>query len=116
MRSDPDPEREPKPEPEPEPEPEQVADLGNACWRERQFTDDIQTRQYRSPEVILGAGYDTSADLWSLACVLFKAATGDLLFSPKAGGAWSRDEDHLAQMIELIGWMPRKLANAGKLS
>ena len=62
-----------------------VADLGNACWRTRQFTDDIQTRQYRSPEVILGAGYDTAADMWSLACVLFEAATGDLLFSPKAG-------------------------------
>ena len=28
-----------------------VADLGNACWVDRHFTDDIQTRQYRSPEV-----------------------------------------------------------------
>ena len=54
--------------------------------------------RYRSPEVILGAGYDTSADVWSLACVLFEAATGDLLFSPKEGATWSRDEDHLALM------------------
>ena len=28
-----------------------VVDLGNACWTHKHFTDDIQTRQYRSPEV-----------------------------------------------------------------
>ena len=55
-----------------------VVDLGNACWRERHFTSDIQTRQYRSPEVILHAGYDTSADMWSVACLLFEALTGDV--------------------------------------
>ncbi|CAG8706579.1 16116_t:CDS:2, partial [Racocetra fulgida] len=31
-----------------------IADLGNACWVDHHFTNDIQTRQYRSPEVILG--------------------------------------------------------------
>ena len=28
-----------------------IVDFGNACWVDRHFTDDIQTRQYRSPEV-----------------------------------------------------------------
>ena len=28
-----------------------IVDFGNACWVHRHFTDDIQTRQYRSPEV-----------------------------------------------------------------
>ena len=28
-----------------------VADLGNGCWTHKHFTDDIQTRQYRAPEV-----------------------------------------------------------------
>jgi hypothetical protein len=28
-----------------------LVDFGNACWTERHFTEDIQTRQYRSPEV-----------------------------------------------------------------
>ena len=32
-----------------------VVDLGNACWTHRHFSDDIQTRQYRSPEVLLGS-------------------------------------------------------------
>lgn len=47
-----------------------IADLGNACWVNKHFTDDIQTRQYRAPEVILGAEYDTSADIWSLGCMV----------------------------------------------
>lgn len=31
-----------------------VVDLGNACWTDRHFSEDIQTRQYRAPEVLLG--------------------------------------------------------------
>merc|ERR550517_2150981 len=27
-----------------------IADLGNACWEQHHFTEDIQTRQYRSLE------------------------------------------------------------------
>ena len=30
-----------------------IVDFGNACWVHKHFTDDIQTRQYRSPEVLL---------------------------------------------------------------
>ena len=91
-----------------------VVDLGNACWRHKHFTEDIQTRQYRSPEVIVGAPYDTSADVWSLACVVFELLTGDLLFDPRAGGDYDRDEDHLAQMQELLGRYPKKLATASR--
>ena len=69
-----------------------IVDFGNACWIDRHFTSDIQTRQYRSPEVIMGAPYCTSADLWSMACLVFELATGDLLFDPHAGGAYERDE------------------------
>ena len=62
-----------------------VVDLGNACWTFKHFTEDIQTRQYRSPEVIVGAKYHTSADMWSLGCIIFELLTGDLLFDPRAG-------------------------------
>lgn len=80
-----------------------IADFGNACWTFKHFTDDIQTRQYRSPEVILGSTYNTSTDIWSLACIIFELLTGDYLFSPHSGGNYSKDEDHLAQIMELLG-------------
>ncbi|VEL22538.1 unnamed protein product, partial [Protopolystoma xenopodis] len=48
-----------------------IADLGNACWTYRHFTEDIQTRQYRALEVLLGSGYGTAADVWSTACMNF---------------------------------------------
>jgi len=83
-----------------------VADLGNACWVDKHFSDDIQTRQYRSPETIIGGGYDTSADIWSLACMIFELVTGDYLFDPKASEEYPRDEDHLALFVELLGPMP----------
>ncbi|XP_049590853.1 SRSF protein kinase 1b isoform X3 [Syngnathus scovelli] len=69
-----------------------IADLGNACWVHKHFTDDIQTRQYRSLEVLLGAGYGTPADIWSTACMAFELATGDYLFEPHSGEDYSRDE------------------------
>lgn len=69
-----------------------IVDLGNACWTHKHFTDDIQTRQYRAPEVLLGAKYDTSADIWSLACIIFELVTGDLLFDPQEGKSWDREE------------------------
>jgi serine/threonine protein kinase len=93
-----------------------VADLGNACWVEKHFSDDIQTRQYRSPETIVNAGYDTSADMWSLACMLFELVTGDYLFDPKASEEYPRDEDHLALFVELLGQMPKSLVARGRRS
>jgi hypothetical protein len=91
-----------------------IADLGNACWVHKHFTNDIQTRQYRSPEVILGAKYDTSTDIWSLGCMIFELLTGEFLFDPKSGQKYSKDDDHLAQMIELLGHFPKHMTTAGK--
>ncbi|KAK7272195.1 hypothetical protein RJT34_28647 [Clitoria ternatea] len=93
-----------------------LVDFGNACWTYKQFTNDIQTRQYRCPEVLLGSKYSTPADLWSFACICFELATGDVLFDPHSGENYDRDEDHLALMMELLGMMPRKIALGGRYS
>ncbi|XP_078677089.1 SRSF protein kinase 1-like isoform X17 [Branchiostoma floridae x Branchiostoma belcheri] len=93
-----------------------IADLGNACWVDHHFTEDIQTRQYRSLEVILGSGYSAPADIWSTACMAFELATGDYLFEPHSGEDYSRDEDHIAHIIELLGYMPKHIALSGKYS
>ena len=46
----------------------------------------------------------------------FELATGDYLFEPHSGEDYSRDEDHLAHVIELLGPIPRKIAFSGKYS
>lgn len=91
-----------------------IADLGNACWNHNHFTDAIQTRHYRCLEVILGAEYGPSADIWSAACMAFELATGDYLFEPHPGQDYSRDDDHLAHIIELLGDIPLNITQTGK--
>ncbi|KAI8984538.1 kinase-like domain-containing protein [Mycotypha africana] len=93
-----------------------IADLGNACWMDHHFTEDIQTRQYRSPEVIIGARWDAGADIWSLACMIFELLTGQYLFDPQKGSRFNRDDDHLAQIIELVGPINKSFALSGKNS
>ncbi|EHA97940.1 Serine/threonine-protein kinase SRPK2 [Heterocephalus glaber] len=93
-----------------------LADLGNACRVHKHFTEDIQTHQYRSIEVLIGAGFSTLADIWSTACMAFELATGDYLFEPLSGKDYSRDEDHIAHIVELLGSIPRHLAPFGKYS
>ena len=47
-----------------------IADLGNACWVDEENTHIIQTRQYRSPEVIVGCRWNDRADMWSFASMV----------------------------------------------
>ncbi|GAB5585002.1 SRSF protein kinase 3 isoform X3 [Prionailurus iriomotensis] len=99
-----------------------IADLGNACWvgspclQHKHFTEDIQTRQYRAVEVLIGAEYGPPADIWSTACMAFELATGDYLFEPHSGEDYSRDEDHIAHIVELLGDIPPAFALSGRYS
>jgi len=94
-----------------------IVDLGTACQTNKVFTDDIQTRPYRCPEVLLGCKYSTSADMWSFGCLVFELATGSILFDPQTGGSeYNRDEDHLAQIVEILGPLPKTLVAKGSHS
>lgn len=91
-----------------------IVDLGNGCWIDNHFSTEIQTRQYRSPEVIIGKSYMPNADVWSFACMLFELVTGDFLFEPRSGANFDKDDDHLAQMIELLGNFPKEFSLSTK--
>ncbi|KAJ3736881.1 CMGC/SRPK protein kinase [Lentinula guzmanii] len=95
-----------------------IADLGNATPSKKHYTEDIQTRQYRAPEAIIGRkDWDTRADIWSVACVVFELLTGEYLFDPQAqGGLFTKDDDHMAQIIELLGDYPLECKMGGKYS
>ncbi|KAI8340424.1 kinase-like domain-containing protein [Blakeslea trispora] len=93
-----------------------IADLGNACWMDGEYTHVIQTRQYRSPEVIVGAKWTNEADMWSTACMIFELLTGEFLFDPRAGSRYNKDDDHLAQILELLRTVPKVLITGGEFS
>ncbi|XP_010788055.1 SRSF protein kinase 3-like [Notothenia coriiceps] len=46
----------------------------------------------------------------------FELVTGDSLFEPKAGESISLEEDHIAQIMELLGQIPPVVALSGKYS
>ncbi|XP_075289317.1 SRSF protein kinase 3 isoform X2 [Opisthocomus hoazin] len=87
-----------------------IADLGSACWTYKPFSKEIQTQPYRALEVLLGLDYGTPADIWSMGCLAFEMATGECLFDPQPGKYFSRDDDHVARIIELLGRIPPQIA------
>ncbi|KAJ7630570.1 CMGC/SRPK protein kinase [Roridomyces roridus] len=109
----------PKPRPSNIPEISiKIADLGNATPSKKHFTEDIQTRQYRSPEAIIGRkDWDARADIWSVACLVFELLTAEFLFDPQGqGDLFSKDDDQMAQIIELLGDFPMHVKMGGKYS
>ncbi|NXS56227.1 SRPK kinase, partial [Brachypteracias leptosomus] len=93
-----------------------IADLGSACWTYKPFSKEIQTQPYRALEVLLGLDYGTPADIWSTGCLAFEMATGECLFDPQPGKYFSRDDDHIARIIELLGRIPPQIAFSWKKS
>ena len=49
-----------------------------------------------------------------MGCIVFELLTGDLLFDPQVGDGYDRDEDHLAQCIELLGKVPKRVYSTGR--
>ena len=87
-----------------------ICDIGNACWFNYHFSTIIQTRQYRSPEVLLGVNYNETSDIWSLACIVFELVTGDFLFQPEKGDTFTKNDDHVAKFVQMLGKIPKNFA------
>jgi len=47
---------------------------------------------------------------------VFELITGDYLFDPQSGTKYGKDDDHIAQIIELLGPFPKSLCLSGKWS
>jgi serine/threonine protein kinase len=98
-----------------------LIDLERASWRGGKnpctliCSSDDPGIPYRSPEMISGATYGSSTDIWAVGCILFELATGDRLFEPHRSptGQYSRDADHLAQIVEHVGSLPPGAAMRG---
>eukprot|EP00882_Tetradesmus_deserticola_P030836 GHRQ01034808.1.p2 GENE.GHRQ01034808.1~~GHRQ01034808.1.p2 ORF type:complete len:139 (-),score=25.81 GHRQ01034808.1:49-465(-) len=57
-----------------------VIDFGSSCFVDEQMYTYVQSRFYRSPEVILGLPYGCEIDIWSFGCILAELFMGYPLF------------------------------------
>ena len=91
-----------------------ITDFGNLInegeiYNEDGEIEEIQTRYYRAPEVIMSIEYNNKVDIWSLGCILYELLTGDILFDPDKDKNYSRDIHHLYWIEQLLGKFPKEM-------
>ncbi|CAO2651877.1 Nn.00g001600.m01.CDS01 [Neocucurbitaria sp. VM-36] len=74
-----------------------VIDFGSSCFETEKVYTYIQSRFYRSPEVILGMSYGLPIDMWSLGCILAELLTGYPIFPGE------NEQEQLACIMEIFG-------------
>ncbi|EPS43312.1 hypothetical protein H072_2723 [Dactylellina haptotyla CBS 200.50] len=74
-----------------------VIDFGSSCLEHEKVYTYIQSRFYRSPEVILGMTYGLPIDMWSLGCILAELYTGYPIFPGE------NEQEQLACIMEVFG-------------
>jgi dual specificity tyrosine-phosphorylation-regulated kinase 2/3/4 len=65
----------------------------------------IQSRFYRSPEVILGMNYHMAIDMWSLGCILAELYTGFPIFPGE------NEQEQLSCIMEVLGVPDKEFVN-----
>ncbi|XP_030067368.1 dual specificity tyrosine-phosphorylation-regulated kinase 1A isoform X5 [Microcaecilia unicolor] len=80
-----------------------IIDFGSSCQLGQRIYQYIQSRFYRSPEVLLGMSYDLAIDMWSLGCILVEMHTGEPLFSG------SNEVDQMNKIVEVLGVPPNHM-------
>jgi serine/threonine protein kinase len=84
-----------------------LIDFGSACFEGHTAHTYIQSRFYRSPEVLVGLPYDSSIDMWSLGCVAAELFLG----LPILPGV--HEHDQLNRICEMISPMPDWMLDQG---
>ena len=80
-----------------------LIDFGSSCLEGMTEYTYVQSRFYRSPEVMLGMPYGPGVDMWSLGCMMMELHSGEPLF----GG---RDEsDQLWRIAMALGEAPQHI-------
>jgi dual specificity protein kinase YAK1 len=85
-----------------------VIDFGSAAMETQAVYSYIQSRFYRSPEVILGLPYRLPIDTWSLGCICFELFVGLPLFPGV------NQHRMLMRFIKFLGMPPPSMLSHGK--
>lgn len=80
-----------------------IIDFGSACQLHYPVYSYVQSRFYRSPEVLLGwPKYDSKIDMWSLGCVAAELFLGIPLFPGQ------NEMNMVCRIVEMLGEMPHR--------
>ncbi|KAM6502043.1 Protein kinase-like domain containing protein [Amanita muscaria] len=85
-----------------------IIDFGSACHERQTVYTYIQSRFYRSPEVLLGMNYTAAIDVWSLGCIAVELFLGLPLFPGTS------EYNQLTRIIDMLGMPPLSMLNTGK--
>ena len=80
-----------------------LIDFGSSCFEDERVYTYIQSRFYRSPEVILGLPYDIAIDMWSFGAILSELYTGYPLFPGE------NETEQMQVIMEIMGPPPKRL-------
>jgi len=75
-----------------------VIDFGSACHERQTVYTYIQSRFYRSPEVLLGLTYNSAIDMWSLGCIAVELFLGLPLFPGTS------EYNQISRIVEMLGY------------
>lgn len=87
-----------------------IIDFGSACDERQTVYTYIQSRFYRSPEVLLGLPYSSAIDMWSLGCIVVELFLGLPLFPG------SSEYNQVSRITEMLGLAPTWMLEMGKQS
>ena len=92
-----------------------VSDFGSSKWVHVDKTvHQMQTLEYRAPEVVLGYSPGVAIDIWSVACTCFELLSGCFLFNPKAcQGPLTQEASHISLFMRTLGPFPQNLVLGG---
>ncbi|KAI0312747.1 kinase-like domain-containing protein [Amylostereum chailletii] len=85
-----------------------VIDFGSACHERQTVYTYIQSRFYRSPEVLLGLPYTAAIDMWSLGCIAVELFLGLPLFPGTS------EYNQITRIVEMLGYPPSYMMEMGK--
>jgi serine/threonine protein kinase len=84
-----------------------VIDFGSACYENHTSFSYIQSRFYRSPEILVGLPYTPDIDMWSLGCITAELYLGLPLF------AGTSELNQLQLITHCLGPVPSHMLLAG---
>ena len=85
-----------------------VIDYGSACHEHQTVYTYIQSRFYRSPEIILGLPYTSSIDMWSVGCIAAELFLGLPIFPGCS------NYDQISRIVECLGLPPHHMLEMGR--